>query len=123
VATSQGTASTTYTDLATAGPAVTVTIPASGKALVIVTSSETNGGSSGGAFMGFAVSGATTVASSDTQAFSFVNGGNQAQTVQGSGTFYLSGLTAGSNTFTAKFRATVGTATFANRSITVIPLS
>ena len=123
VATSQGTASTTYTDLATAGPVATVTIPASGKALVIVTSSETNGGTLGGAFMGFAVSGATTVAATDTQAFSFVNGGNQAQTVQGSGTFYVSGLTAGSNTFTAKFRATVGTATFANRSITVIPLS
>jgi hypothetical protein len=100
-----------------------VTISASGKALVIVTSSETNSGSSGGAFMGFAVSGSTTVAASDAQAFSFVNGGNQAQVIQGSGTFYVSGLTAGSNTFTAKYRATVGTATFANRSITVIPLS
>ena len=46
-----------------------------------------------------------------------------AQTVQGSATFYVSGLTAGSNTFTAKYRGTVGTATFSNRSITVIPLS
>ena len=100
-----------------------MTVPASGKALVIVTASETNAGSSGGAFMGFAVSGATTVAASDTQAFSFVNGGNQAQTVQASGTFYVSGLTAGSNTFTAKYRGTVGTATFVNRSITVVPLS
>jgi hypothetical protein len=100
-----------------------VTIPASGNALVIVTASETNSGSSGGAFMSFAVSGATTLAASDTRAFSFVNGGNQAQTVQGSATFYVTGLTAGSNTFTAKYRATVGTASFVNRSITVIPLS
>ncbi|HYY64340.1 MAG TPA: hypothetical protein VE688_06990 [Gaiellaceae bacterium] len=123
MATSQTTTSTTYTDLTTAGPAATVTIPASGNALVIVTSSETNSGSSGGAFMSYAVSGATTVAAADARAFSFVNGGNQAQTVQGSATFYVTGLTAGSNTFTAKYRATVGTATFANRSITVIPLS
>ena len=78
VGASQSTASGSYTDLATVGPAVTVTTGTS--ALVILTC---NGANSGGGFdaalMGFAVSGATTVAASDAQALlqanetSFVN--------------------------------------------------
>ena len=41
---------------------------------------------------------------------------------QGSATYVVSGLTAGSHTFTAKYRTSAGTETFTNRSIIVIPL-
>ena len=54
--------------------------------------------------MGFAISGATVRAASDTQAFSLLRGGAQgAVALQGSATFYVTGLTAGSTTFTAKY--------------------
>src|SRR5438552_3482318 len=42
VATSETTTSLTYTDLTTPGPSVTVTIPASGKAVVILTAGIAN---------------------------------------------------------------------------------
>jgi hypothetical protein len=122
VATSQTTTSTSYTDLATAGPAVTVTIPSSGKALVTLTGSLTNNANAAQSNMGFAVSGATTQAASDTQALVVKSGGNQFILVQGSATFFLSGLTPGSNTFTAKYRVSAGTGTFVNRTIIVVPL-
>jgi len=41
--------------------------------------------------------------------------------IQASATYFVSGLTAGSNTFTAKYRGT-NTCTFANRKIVVIPM-
>jgi hypothetical protein len=41
---------------------------------------------------------------------------------QGSATYVVTGLSAGSHTFTAKYRTTGNTETFANRSIIVIPL-
>ena len=62
-------------------------------------------------------------AASDTQAFSVLRGGSQgAIAVQGTATFYVTGLTPGSTTFTAKYDVTGGTGTFANRSIVVVPL-
>jgi hypothetical protein len=118
VATAETTTSTTYTDLATPGPAVTVTVPASGKVLVSVTSGMKNSNASNPTFMSFAVSGATTQAATDTRALSLL--GNNFQ--QASASFVLTGLTPGSTTFTAKYRTDGGTATFQNRSIWAIPL-
>jgi hypothetical protein len=118
VATSETTASTTYTDLATVGPTQTVTIPASGKALVIVTALESTSNQSGIVFTSFAVSGASTVAATDARALE-VQGNNA---VRASATSVVTGLTPGANTFTAKYRTTAGTATFAARDIVVIPL-
>ena len=78
VATSETTTSSSFTDLATPGPAVTVTIGASGMALVVVTAALAN------------------------------NTINDYP---------------GSTTFTAKYEIiTGGTATFADREISVIPL-
>jgi hypothetical protein len=68
--------------------------------------------------MGFAVSGATTVAAVDTQALWATSAGANGIT-QASATFYVTGLTAGSNAFTAKYEAVSNTCTFANRSILV----
>lgn len=122
VATSQTTTSGSFTDLATAGPAVTLTTGT--KVLVIVTAgSISNDTGSRGAFMSFAISGATTTAASTTSSVSIVNGGTETgYKVQASAVYRVT-CTAGSNTFTAKYQQSDGgTATFANRSITVIDL-
>lgn len=117
VATSQTTTSTSYTDLATAGPAATVTIGANGLALVIITGKLFNSGVND-TFMGYAVSGANTVAATDTTA-QVVNStpGQRNSTMS-----LLTGLTPGSTTFTAKYRVAAGTGTFSDRNIIVIPL-
>lgn len=119
VATSESTTSTSYTDLTTSGPAVTVTVGASGTAMVIITAKITVPGSTAITAMSFAVSGASTVSASDARAL-FIDRSSENQ--RSSTVMFLTGLTAGSNTFTAKYRSTLGnTGTFADRDITVIP--
>lgn len=124
VATAENTGSTSYTDLTTAGPAVTATIGASGAAIVTLTARVDPPSSNTIGYMGFAVSGATTVAASDNQALirEFGSSGGTGY-IQASATFYVTGLTAGSNTFTAKYKDTGGgNATFTNRNLIVQPL-
>lgn len=121
VLTSEATASTSYTDLTTAGPAVTVDTGTS--AIVILSASFNNSIANSWAFMSYAVSGATTIAASDDF------GAGQKQDVAGNSSqvsfvHTVTNLTPGSNTFTAKYKAiTSGNATFARRHITVIPLN
>lgn len=117
VATGQTTTSATYTDLVTAGPAVTVTVGVNGIALVTIGCAQAN---TAGNYnnMSFAVSGASTVAAADGNAMS----NNGTTFLSASKTVMLTGLTAGSNTFTAKYDTTGGTATFQNRQISVVPL-
>ena len=120
VATSQTTTSTSYTDLTTAGPAVTITTGT--KALVIVSAGLAHASIGGRAYMSYAVSGATTIAATDTncvqvQAYATTN-----QMLRASSVNRLTTLTAGSNTFTAKYRTNTSTATFADREICVINL-
>lgn len=117
VATSESTASTTYTDLTTSGPAVTVAVPDSGKVWVELFSSFKNTGSFGITFMSVVVSGASTLAVSDDRALADTLGANLE--VQRGGGFLITGLTPGSCTFTAKYRVSGGTATYKNRSIKV----
>lgn len=123
VATSQSTTSTSFTGLTTAG-AVTVTTGT--KALVSISATfENAAGVNVLGLMGFAISGATTVAASDQYAhgFQFVaTGGGNFQYRSGA-TFVVTGLTAGSNTFTTQFRKGGGdTPGFANRTISVVDL-
>lgn len=116
VLTSQTTASTAYTDLATVGPSVSITTDTT--ALVIVSALIATGTAGNGAFMGFAVSGATTVAANDAQAIS--NPTTSGWTFGAE--FLITGLTPGTNAFTAKYRVAGGTAgTWVSRYITVIP--
>lgn len=120
VATDQPTTSTSYTDLATSGPAVTVTIGANLMALVIVSCDVNNNGQFN-SYMGFAVSGASTVAATDDNCLKYGSWvANAAH--EGSYAILKTGLTAGSNTFTAKYRTNGSTANFSKRYITVIPL-
>lgn len=120
VATSQGTTSDVYADLATVGPSVSLTTLTT--VLVVLTASMANSVAGTGANVGFAVSGATTLAANNTRALSAVTSASYAY--QMSAVYFLPGLTAGINTFTAKYRRNsgAGTANFLDRNIMVIPL-
>lgn len=121
VQTSQSTTSASYTDLATGGPAVTVLTGT--KAIVTVGAQILSSLSGHAAMMSFAVSGATTLAAADANAAQYQAWANNAYG-QLSFQVYLTGLTAGSNTFTAKYRSdnAAATAQFAYRYISVIAL-
>lgn len=126
VATVQTTTSTSYTDLATAGPAVTVTIGNSGRAIVFIGAAILSDAASPSVCnMSYAVSGATTIAAADSRAITVDTSsgpGGTGVAASPSGFFLVSGLTPGTNTFTLKYRTSSGdTATFANRNILVQP--
>lgn len=121
VATSQTTTSATYADLSTVGPAVTVNIGQNGNALVTLSSYMLNAAGGDESYMGFAVSGNSTVAAADTSAMFYQAFGNNGETQYGI-TVPITGLTPGSNTFTAKYRVTGSTGTYKNRVISVLPL-
>lgn len=117
VATSQTTTSTSYTDLATVGPAVTLVT--GNVAIVVLTAEVDTTGAGVTPRMGFAVSGATTLVASDIWGLKVDAGA--AALLQMSFLVLATGLTAGTNTFTAKYRVGSGTGTFLNRGITVWP--
>lgn len=123
VATSQSTTSTSYVGLTTA-QAITVTTGT--KALVSISASfENAAGVNVGARMSFAISGATTVAAADqfSTGIAFLAAGGGNYQVKNGATFVVTGLTAGSNVFTAQFKKGGGdTPGFAERTINVVDL-
>lgn len=119
VDTAQGTTSTSYTDLSTTGPAVTLTTGTT--ALVLLSSLANNTAANNTNFFGVAVSGATTLAASDANGvWGFDANSANSDTI--SGLVLLTGLTAGSNTFTMKYRVNAGTGTFTYRTIAAVAL-
>jgi hypothetical protein len=116
----QSTASTTYVDLSTV---TSVTLTTGTSALCVWHAAGTNGSSNAGMYVSVAVSGATTVAATDNIA-------NYTQTSSSNLGIYFpihsghifTGLTAGSNTFTLKYRTDPGTAFFGSRGIQVVAL-
>lgn len=121
VATSQTTTSiATYGDLATVGPAVTVTTGAT--ALVIFGAQIENSTGAGGGLMSFAVSNATTIAAPATANALRFMASNADERNAASRVNWLTTLNPGSNTFTCKYTTpTGGTAAFSGRDIIVIP--
>lgn len=119
VATAETTASTSYVALTTPGPAVTVVTGT--KALVIISGRLSNGTAGAAASMGYAVSGASTIAADDTKSKT-VQSATASNLDRGSWVGLEEGLTAGSNTFTAQYRVTSGTGTFGDRRIIVVGL-
>lgn len=124
IQTSQATSSTSYTDLATVGPSVTVTIGANGLALVLFSTIQTNSSASGYSDCSIDISGATTISAN-------TNGATNNRRTYWLGTvdnkqafgYLFTGLTPGSTTFKMQYRAIVtGTATFSGRHLSVIPL-
>jgi hypothetical protein len=107
------------------GTNISVTATTGTRAMVIVTGQIAPAEEQAG-FMSFAVSGATTQAASDERAHIFggesVGNNTLKAFAQASTTTVITNLTAGSNTFTTQYKSSSGTATFTDRSITVIPL-
>lgn len=121
ISTSQTTTSTAATDLATVGPQVTVTTGT--QAIVGISCTMSTNVTDGRAFMGFAVSGATSISANDWLMIMHSSAG-VANRVARLGIIYRPTLTAGSNVFTAKYKVagTAPTGTFLNRRMFVIAL-
>ena len=113
------TTSTTYTNLTTPGPTVTVTTGVA--AIVILGAHMFNSAGTNTGNMSFTISGASTVAASDVRALRFRSSA-AGDDIDATKVIYFTGLTAGSNVFTAQYRCSAGTETFENRRIDVIPL-
>jgi hypothetical protein len=101
-----------------------ITITTGTIALVTLSARMTSTSSGSYCSMGFSISGATTLAASDQNSASVIASTN-AGTYFGYGTVSLviTGLTAGSNIFTARFANSGGIGTYANRTICVVPLN
>lgn len=119
VAASETRTSATYGNLTTVGPSITITM----KTFVIIRLScqLSTAAASGQALMSFDISGATTLASSDTRAVAMQGVDTKKFT------YYLAltntSVNAGSNTFTAKYRGDgTNLATFVDREISAIAL-
>jgi hypothetical protein len=115
VSASQTTTSGSYVDLTTVGPAAS---PTTGTAAIVSLSSSIGNSSAAATLMSFAISGATTVAASDP----FAIGHDSIANYRLGGLFMVTGLTPGTNTFTAKYRVSGGTGTFLDRKLIVLPL-
>lgn len=124
VSTSESTGSTLFADLATNGPAATVTIGASGMALVGISAQFSQSSDTRSAIMTFSIAGATTVSAGSAPR----NAGAQFPTAANASvtcgaTFVVTDLNPGITTFTAKYAVGVGgIATFANRHLWVLPI-
>lgn len=114
VATSQTSSSVAYADLATVGPTVSVTTRTA--ATVTITCSLSNAGGNH-AYMSFAVSGVSTLAAADSRALFIPN----TNLIRMSASYLVTGLTAGVNVFTAKYRVSANTGTWSDRNIFVTP--
>lgn len=119
VTTSQSTTSTSYTDLSTAGPSVTLTTGT--KAIIFFSAGMAQNTDNAAAFMAPEVSGASTVSAADSRAIQL--DGVRANQTMALGCATLVTLNAGSNTFTLKYKAGSNTATFNNRKIAVWPVA
>lgn len=123
VNTQETTTSNTYTSLATTTDSVTVTIGANGLALLSIgcwmQCSVTSGNS---VQVSFAGSGANTIAAGTAPYNVIYQSWTNGAFGEFGRTFLLTGLTPGSTTFAAKYLTTAGTATFKERTISVVPL-
>jgi hypothetical protein len=117
----ESTTSATFTDLTTAGPAVTLT---TGTKVLVILSHYANSDSGTAAVMGYDISGATSYSAGfDEVSQIWNNGAGSSVGLQHSYVSYKT-VTAGSNTFTAKYRKRggSGTAQFDFRHMTVMNL-
>lgn len=115
VGATQDTTSTTYADLATAGPACSITLDQPRKVLVFVKSQVMQASTTDDVFAAFAASGATTVVPADFDAVRH----NGSGTAEQYASVAVIDCNAGTTTFTMKYRVDGGTGRFANRVIAV----
>lgn len=113
----EDTTSTSYTNLATNGPVVTVTTGV--KALIFLNSAVANAASNN-TYASYEVTGATTSAAIDGRAI--VMDGASGKDDRIGVTNMFDGLTPGSNTFRMRYRVSASTGTYTKRSIVVMAL-
>jgi hypothetical protein len=101
----------------TPGTNPSVTVPMTGSSAIVIVTASMNPNNNQSGFVGFSVSGATTLAANDQQALIMTSGLGS-----GSAMHYVTGLTPGNNTFTMQYRVDAGTQTFSSRNIMVIPM-
>jgi hypothetical protein len=109
-----------FGDLATPGPAVTVTVGANGILVVIITGNIITG-SDGHGRIGYELSGANTAAASNAKSL-YAKVVSGVIDLQGTYVEVLTGLNAGSTIVTEKYNTSTTTATFSNRKLAAIPL-
>jgi len=120
VGANESTTSTSFTDLSTAGPAVTITTGT--KAFVILGCRMEGASTSTRGYMGFAVSGSSSVAANEGRAQELKVVADQFIDQKSFG-YIITGLTAGSNTFTAKYKSQTGAIVYyTERRISVIDM-
>jgi hypothetical protein len=117
VATLETTTSTTYTDLTTTGPAVTLSLVSGQQAFIFMSARVKHSAAAGAASAAsWAVSGASTVAASDSY-YIFTDQNTTAGHTCSLSHYYTATAT-GSHTWTMKYKAVVsGTATFLERRL------
>ena len=113
-------ASTTFGDLATVGPAVTIVT--GDTALVTVSANISNDTAGAFAVMGYAITGATSKIAGDAIALVYQSPDNDRE-MQASWSSLRKDLTPGTNTFTCKYRACSNVMKAGRRNITVEPKS
>lgn len=120
VSTEESTTSSTFVNLSTPGPMITLTTGAS--AIVFIGARAWNSTATGINTMGIAVSGSSTIAATDADAYIVrSNAANQFMRAHAA-VLFEGTLTPGSNTFTARYHVDSGTGTWRDRSLLVIPL-
>lgn len=118
-AATETTTNTAYVNLTTTGPACAATTGT--KALLIYGAHMWNDTAGGRSYMSYAISGASTSAAGDGTSYAHDISAN-GRIVGASKAVMITGLTGGSNTFTAKYRVAAGTGTWAQRNMILIPL-
>jgi hypothetical protein len=118
VVTSQSTTSTSYVNLTTVGPTVTVTTGTI--AVCVFTAAVQNTTANSATDTSVAVSGATSIAASDAWR-TVLDGVSANQVNRVAGFHVFTGLTPGSNTFTMQYKVGSGTGTWDNRELLVMP--
>lgn len=122
----QSTTLATFTDLTTVGPTCANVL--TGTAAIYIVSAFIQNNSAGqGGYMGVAVSGASSIAADSNRALRIMSGAIGENSKQSyAGMFFPAsgnGLTAGANTFQAKYSVVAtGQATFDERELIIIPL-
>jgi hypothetical protein len=119
--TQESTSSTSYTDLATPGPTITCETGSQAIYLISARMSNTASEGTGSTRASIDISGATTIAASDSRELTLHGVANGAQCKMAMA-FFEDGLTPGMNTFTMKYKVISGTGTFAERNLIVIAL-
>jgi hypothetical protein len=121
IATTQSTGSTSYADLTTAGPQVTITTGVA--ALVCFGSWMTNDTGGARALMSYTMSGATSAAAQDLTSSSVqITTSSSGCYIAATRTYMHTSLTSGSTTFKTQYKVSTGTGTYQQRTLSVLPL-